>query len=130
MGCQCGGHCQLDTELLEAEDQLCSPCTLPRPSISVPSWFSRAAVTKGHKLGSLKLQKLVISHFWSLQVQNQGANRAPVVRQFFARSVPASAIFCKTLGVLVLQVQPFSRCLLCHMAFSPPITLSLPLLFF
>ena len=37
--------------------------------------FGRAAKTKYHKLGGLQQQKLILSQFWRLEVQNQGVNR-------------------------------------------------------
>lgn len=38
--------------------------------------LARAAVTKNRKLGGLKQQKWILSHFWRLKVQDQGVGKA------------------------------------------------------
>lgn len=112
-----GGHCHLDAELLEAEGRWCAPSSLPKPGISMPSWFSRAAVTKRHTLGSLKPQKMVISHFWSLQVQNQGAGEAllPLLAPV------EEAVLCSLSQLLSFSVKPWA-CLACR--YSPSVAAS------
>lgn len=38
-------------------------------------YFPRAAITKYQKLGDLKQQEFIGSHFWRIEIQNQGISR-------------------------------------------------------
>lgn len=55
--------------------------------------FQRAAITKYHKLGSLKQQKCIISQFWSLEVWNQGVGRAMIFLNVLEED-PSLSIAC------------------------------------
>lgn len=47
-----------------------------RTTVSVSQQFSRAAITKDHKLGGLKQEKCIVLQLWRLQVQDRGVSRA------------------------------------------------------
>ena len=48
--------------------------------------MSRAVITKYYKLGSLEQQKFILSLFWKLEVQNQGAQRAVLSPKFLGKN--------------------------------------------
>lgn len=52
------------------------------------------AIKKAHQLVDLKQQKFIVSHFWSLEVQDQGAVRVGFWWSLFSWFLTASSLFC------------------------------------
>lgn len=51
-------------------------------------WFPREAVTKDHKQGGLKQQKIILSQLWRLKVQNEDVCRAYTSSETLDRVLP------------------------------------------
>lgn len=79
--------------------------------------FPGAAITKDHKPCGLKLEKWIVSQFWRLGVQNQGARRAPLpLRLWVDPPLPLPSF---RLGLAILGLPRFAAASL-PLAFTCP----------
>lgn len=100
------------------------------PSLSIIQvyWFPVAAVTKYHKLDGLTQPKLIFSHFWRLETQNQGAT-LPLKIPGKNPSLPLPNFWWLTEILVIPRFIAASAISACHhMAFPVCLGLNFPLL--
>lgn len=85
--------------------------------------FTRADITKKHKLNGLQILKLIVLHFWRLDIQDQGVSRTMfplkiLKKDLFQASLLAfsSSLACDSIG----PISTWSYPCMCIYAQIPP----------